>query len=129
MHHACRAESGHAAFRFGMENSLPEIGRGGYYLTSKICCQEIPVARIATTKMSSKGQVVIPEEIRQRLKLKAGAQFVVVGENDVVILKSIAPPAKEEFARLVAEARKQAKASGLKRADISAAVVKVRERQ
>ena len=87
------------------------------------------MARIATTKMSSKGQVVIPEEIRQRLKLKAGAQFVVVGENDVVILKSIAPPANEEFAILVAEARKQAKASGLKRADISAAVTKVRGRQ
>ncbi len=121
--------SGQAAFRFEMENSLPEIGCGEYYLTSKNCCQEKPMARIATTKMSSKGQVVIPEEIRQRLKLKAGAQFVVVGENDVVILKSIAPPAKEEFARLVAEARKQAKASGLKRADISAAVVKVRERQ
>ena len=87
------------------------------------------MTRIATTKMSSKGQVVIPEEIRQRLKLKAGAQFVVVGENGVVILKSIAPPAKEEFEGLVAEARRQAKASGLRRADISNAVTKARGRQ
>ena len=39
----------------------------------------------ATTKMSSKGQVVIPEEIRRRLKLKTGAQFVVIGEDDVVM--------------------------------------------
>ncbi|NIR47056.1 AbrB/MazE/SpoVT family DNA-binding domain-containing protein [candidate division KSB1 bacterium] len=29
--------------------------------------------------MSSKGQVVIPEEIRKRLGLKAGSQFIVVG--------------------------------------------------
>ncbi|MBW2034796.1 MAG: AbrB/MazE/SpoVT family DNA-binding domain-containing protein [Deltaproteobacteria bacterium] len=47
---------------------------------------------VSTTKMSSKGQVVIPENIRKQLNLKAGAQFVVVGEKDVVILKNIAPP-------------------------------------
>lgn len=44
---------------------------------------------------------MIPEEIRERLGLKEGAQFVVVGERDVVILKCIAPPAKEEFDALV----------------------------
>ena len=31
---------------------------------------------VATTRMSSKGQVVIPEDIRKQLKLKAGSQFV-----------------------------------------------------
>jgi len=48
---------------------------------------------LATTRMSSKGQIVIPEPIRKRLNLKAGAQFVVLGENDVVILKAITAPA------------------------------------
>ncbi|HDN94572.1 MAG TPA: AbrB family transcriptional regulator, partial [Nitrospirae bacterium] len=37
------------------------------------------MAPLATTKMSSKGQIVIPEDIRKRLGLKPGAQFVVVG--------------------------------------------------
>ena len=46
----------------------------------------------ATTKLSSKGQVVIPEEIRNRLGLKPGAQFVVLGDRDVVILKVIQTP-------------------------------------
>ena len=40
---------------------------------------------LATTRMSSKGQVVIPEAVRTRLGLEAGAQFVVVGEDDLVI--------------------------------------------
>jgi AbrB family looped-hinge helix DNA binding protein len=59
----------------------------------------------ATTRLSSKGQVVIPEEIRDRLGLKEGTQFVVVGERDVVILKLIAPPAMQEFDELMRRAR------------------------
>ncbi|WDT77876.1 MAG: AbrB/MazE/SpoVT family DNA-binding domain-containing protein (plasmid) [Candidatus Manganitrophus sp.] len=83
---------------------------------------------LATTKMSSKGQVVIPENIRKRLKLKAGSQFVVVGDEDVVILKAISAPSMEEFDTLIAEARKQAKQAGLKKADIAAAIAKARVR-
>ena len=82
----------------------------------------------ATTKMSSKGQVVIPEEIRKRLGLKAGSQFVVVGDKDMVILKAISPPSMDEFDQLIAEARRQARLAGLKRADIRAAISKVRVR-
>ncbi len=82
---------------------------------------------LATTKMSSKGQVVIPEDIRKRLGFKAGSQFVVVGEKDVVILKSISPPSIEEFDILIAEARKQARQAAMKKSDIAAAIAKVRD--
>jgi AbrB family looped-hinge helix DNA binding protein len=83
---------------------------------------------IATTRMSSKGQVVIPETIRKRLNLKEGAQFVVVGEGDVVILKAISAPDMESFEVLIQQARQQAKEAGLKRADIAKAVSKARSR-
>jgi len=81
---------------------------------------------IATTRMSSKGQIVIPEAIRKQLNLKAGAQFVVVGNEDVVILKALETPDLEPFDVLIKEARQQAKRAGLKRADIANAVSKVR---
>ena len=84
------------------------------------------MTNIATTKMSSKGQVVIPEDIRKKLKLKAGSQFVVVGENDVVILKSISPPSLDEFDGLIAKARKQGKKAGIIKSDIKDAIKKVR---
>jgi AbrB family looped-hinge helix DNA binding protein len=84
------------------------------------------MATLATTKMSSKGQVVIPEDIRKRLGLRAGSQFVVVGENDVLILKAISPPSMEEFDSLIAKARKQARQAGMKRSDIAAAIAKAR---
>ena len=82
---------------------------------------------IATTKMSSKGQVVIPEEIRQQLGLDSGTQFVVVGQKDVIILKTIAAPSMQEFDGLIKQTRKHAKASGLKRSDITLAVTKARK--
>lgn len=81
---------------------------------------------LATTRMSSKGQIVIPETIRKQLNLKAGAQFVVVGEDDIVILKVITAPSMEPFDALIQQARQQAKLAGLKRADITNAVSKVR---
>ena len=81
---------------------------------------------LATTRLSSKGQVVIPEEIRDRLGLKAGAEFVVMGERDVVILKAIAPPAMEEFDDLVRQARSAARKAGMKPADVRKAVSRAR---
>ena len=83
---------------------------------------------LATTRMSSKGQIVIPESIRKRLNLKEGTQFIVVGEDDVVILKAIASPSMDAFENLIKKARRQAKDAGLERADIEKAVSKARGR-
>ena len=87
------------------------------------------MANLATARMSSKGQIVIPEDIRKRLKLKTGSQFVVLGEDDVVILKAISPPSMEEFDALIAKAREQGKNAGLKQSDITAAIAKVRKQK
>ncbi len=84
---------------------------------------------LATTKLSSKGQVVIPDDVRKRLKLKTGTQFVVIGEDDVVILKTITPPSMNDFDSLIAKARKQGKEAWLKKSDIAAAIAKVRKQK
>jgi AbrB family looped-hinge helix DNA binding protein len=82
----------------------------------------------ATTKMTSKGQVVIPEVVRKRLGLKAGSRFVVIGQRDVVILKEITAPSMGEFNDLVTSARRGARRAGLKRSDVGRVVRKVRGR-
>jgi AbrB family looped-hinge helix DNA binding protein len=84
--------------------------------------------KFATTKMTSKGQVVIPEDIRKQLRLKAGARFVVIGRKDVVILKEIAAPSMKEFDSLIAKARRSAKRAGMKKSDIAKVVRKSRGR-
>jgi AbrB family looped-hinge helix DNA binding protein len=77
---------------------------------------------VSTTKMSSKGQVVIPEQVRKSLNLKAGTQFVVLGEGDVVILKTITPPRVEEFDAIVGKARAQARSAGMTPEDVATAL-------
>jgi AbrB family looped-hinge helix DNA binding protein len=84
---------------------------------------------IATARMSSKGQVVIPEDIRKRLGLKAGSQFVVIGEDDVVIMKTITRPSMRDFDSLTQKARKQARAAGMTRSDVSRVIAEVRGEQ
>lgn len=82
---------------------------------------------IATTKMSSKGQVVIPEQIRKLLSLKSGTQFLVLGEGDVVVLKTIAPPSAEEFDMVIRRAREQAIRAGMVPDDVSEAIRQSRQ--
>lgn len=81
---------------------------------------------LATTKLSSKGQVVIPEDVRERLGLKPGVQFVVVGDGDVVMLKVISPPPVEEFGELLKKVRGKARQARMKQSDIRSAIKKVR---
>lgn len=85
--------------------------------------------KFSTTKLTSKGQVVIPEDIRERLGLNPGTQFIVMGQDDAVIFKIISPPAKGELTKLLNNARKQARQSGLKPADVENAVKKARSKK
>lgn len=80
------------------------------------------MSSFSTTRMSSKGQVVIPEKIRSQLNLKAGSQFLVLGEGDVVILKMINPPRLENFDDLIQQARQQARVVNLKKSEIEEAI-------
>lgn len=82
-----------------------------------------------TTKLSSKGQVVIPEEIRKRLGLETGAQFVVVGEGDVVVLKALQAPKMADFKRLLDQAQASAEAAELTEEDVTRAIREVRTKK
>lgn len=82
---------------------------------------------LATTRLSSKGQVVIPEEVRNQLGLLEGTQFVVMGQRDVIILKVVTPTPMSHFNGLIKEVRKEARRSGLQKKDIKAAIKKARK--
>jgi AbrB family looped-hinge helix DNA binding protein len=83
--------------------------------------------QVATTKLSSKGQVVIPEIIRESLHMEVGTQFIVIGLDDTIVLKSISPPPMSKFKSLLAKADKAAKDVKYKKSDINVAISQVRK--
>jgi len=42
---------------------------------------------IDTTKVSEKGQIVIPKEVRDKLGLKAGSKLIIIATNDLLIMQ------------------------------------------
>ena len=84
------------------------------------------MVRPSTTKLSTRGQVVIPEEIRNRLGLEPGDQFVVIGEGDVVVLKSVQAPKLKELKGLLDKVQKAAKAAGVTPEDVERAIQEFR---
>ena len=83
---------------------------------------------VEVTKLSSKGQVVLPQAIRDRLGLETGTKFVVIGQGDVVILKRLEVPGREQLKELLKESRAYARKVGLKRSDVSKAIKRVRDK-
>ncbi len=81
---------------------------------------------LETTKLSSKGQVVLPLMIRRKLHLSSGAQFAVMGEGDTVILKRLIPPSAGEIRRLLQQSREYAHRTGLTHLDVKHAIQRVR---
>ena len=51
---------------------------------------------IQLTKTSSKGQVVLPKEIREKLHIKKGTMFALQVKNKVIMLKKIDNPVLKE---------------------------------
>ncbi len=67
------------------------------------------------TKVTSKGQVVIPSDIRKELKLNEGTPIVVVRSGDLVLMKKVhIPDPKKEFERLTKKGSLFAKKRGIK---------------
>ena len=84
---------------------------------------------LATTRLSSKGQVVIPEEIRIRLGLQPGIRFIVLAEGDMVLLKTLTVPSTESFRDLIRQAREAAALAGMTEEDIQETIQDLRKTQ
>lgn len=78
------------------------------------------------TKLSSKGQVVIPQDIRESLKLKDGTPFAVVTQDDTILLKKMNLPKIKSWKEATKPFKKAAKKSGFTREDLTRIIEEVR---
>jgi AbrB family looped-hinge helix DNA binding protein len=83
---------------------------------------------IETTSISSRGQVVIPRKIRERLQLVEGEKFVVIGEEDTIIFKKLEVPSFKGFDKLLKKTREHVKKSVLKGSDVEKAIEESRKK-
>ena len=78
---------------------------------------------IEITKMTSKGQVVIPQDIRKDKGLKEGEKFLVYDIGDNIILKKIRnlenAEDMEEFEKVFSSMWQTAKAKGITKEDVA----------
>ncbi len=70
----------------------------------------------STTKVSSKGQVVIPANVRKAASLKKGEIILAIAIDDTIVLKKIADKSFKETLKPVWE---KARKMGLTEADVN----------
>ena len=85
---------------------------------------------VEITKMSSRGQIVVPQGLRNELGMKEGAFFAIFGGKDTIILKKLEMPSKEilikDIGKMAREGKKRAENLGLKESDVPDLIHKIR---
>ncbi len=83
---------------------------------------------IEITSVSSRGQVVIPQSLRDRLKIHEGEKFVIIGEDNTIVLKKLEMPSFSGIDQLLKKTREFAKQKGLKETDAEESIREVRKK-
>jgi len=82
---------------------------------------------VETTKISPKGQVVIPASIRKTLGIKPSDRFLVFGKDDTILFKKIEKTALEKTFKEIAEPiQKEIQKAGFRRGDLEDIIRKTR---
>ena len=75
-----------------------------------------------TTKMSSRGQVVIPQSIREEMHAAEGTLFAIIANKNTIVLKKIETPSKamliKELESIAKEGKKRLENKGINESDI-----------
>lgn len=79
------------------------------------------------TKLSSKGQIVIPQAIRENMGFKSGTPFAVIEQKDAILLKKIEMPKIKTWTEVTKPFREAAKRSGFTRSDLDRIIKQVRK--
>ena len=78
--------------------------------------------------MSSKGQIVVPKDLREELDIGTGSNFAIFGKDDTLVLKRVeVPSAKEVFEKVNKWGTELAKEKGWKEKEVMKRIHKGRK--
>ena len=69
--------------------------------------------------VSSKGQVVLPINIRKKLDINSNTKLAANMTNNIIMLKVINVPNEKDFAKMLNKAQRWAKSVGYKKEDVN----------
>ena len=85
---------------------------------------------IGITKISKKGQIVIPSEVRRSLDIKVSDKFMVFGKKDTILIKRIRKPDIERsFEEMADSLQKVIAKFDFTRKDLEALIEETRKSQ
>lgn len=84
------------------------------------------MGKLELTRVSSKGQVVIPQDIRVELGLTEGTSLVVAVQDTSVVLKKVELPKIKSWKEVTRPFRRAAAKSGFTEKDLDKLIVEVR---
>lgn len=84
------------------------------------------MTQVQVTSVSSKGQIVIPTDIRETMGISIGMKMVVFTDGDNLLLKPIQAPHFETFKKLAKESKQVISKSGFKRSNLQKLIKQVR---
>jgi len=82
--------------------------------------------QIQVTSVSSKGQVVIPNDIRETMGISIGMKMIIFTDGDNLLLKPIQRPHFETFKKLVKKSKQFITKTGFKKANVQKLIKQVR---
>lgn len=80
------------------------------------------------TRLSERGQVVIPTELRRSMHLKEGERFVVIGLGDTIILRKLELSQERlRLKRLIGRSSEKTRKSGFTEKEVERLIEKTRK--
>ena len=80
------------------------------------------------TRLSERGQVVIPTELRKSMNLREGERFIVMGVGDTIILRKLELSQERlRLKRLIKESRERASKAGFSEQEVQRLIRETRK--
>ncbi len=83
---------------------------------------------VEITSIGERGQVVIPQHVRENMGIIKGDKFMVLEQGDMLIFKKLRVPSAEDIEKMLKKGHEHAKKHQLTEEDLTEALKKARSK-